>query len=313
MDTLVTPYAPSPGVAKPGNLYADLQTRTLWLGVDPAVDPAEAVLISDIVTLQGEIDDALVEAKAYTDTQITTRAPTVHTHTSSQITDFTAAVTAVASAIPGLQYVRGMIMIWSGSLAEIGVGPLAGWSLCDGSNGTPDLRDKFVIGAGNKLPGSANPLTGLTTPDAGSHQHVNNGTAISIAQMPSHGHGGATGYVSHDHSHSVNINTGTESHDHQHGVNDGAGAHVSISGSGAYGAGASTQLLSSGRTQAHWHNVSGGTSGMSQNHYHGMNYEGGSQAHTHTMQFAGIHNHVIPANTLRDSIPYFAYAFIMKL
>ena len=39
----------------------------------------------------------------------------------------------------------GSIMIWSGSVANIPTG----WQLCDGTNGSPDLRDKFVIGAGN--------------------------------------------------------------------------------------------------------------------------------------------------------------------
>lgn len=39
----------------------------------------------------------------------------------------------------------GTIIIWSGSLAAIP----AGYYLCNGSNGTPDLRDKFVVGAGN--------------------------------------------------------------------------------------------------------------------------------------------------------------------
>lgn len=38
----------------------------------------------------------------------------------------------------------GIIAIWSGSAASIP----AGWTLCDGSPGTPDLRDKFVVGAG---------------------------------------------------------------------------------------------------------------------------------------------------------------------
>lgn len=37
----------------------------------------------------------------------------------------------------------GMIVIWSGSLANIPVGFL----LCDGAAGTPDLRDRFIIGA----------------------------------------------------------------------------------------------------------------------------------------------------------------------
>lgn len=45
----------------------------------------------------------------------------------------------------GNAFVAGMIMLWSGSIATIP----SGWLLCDGSNGTPDLRDRFVIGAGS--------------------------------------------------------------------------------------------------------------------------------------------------------------------
>jgi len=37
----------------------------------------------------------------------------------------------------------GTIKIWSGAVADIRLG----WQLCDGSNGTPDLREKFVLGA----------------------------------------------------------------------------------------------------------------------------------------------------------------------
>jgi len=36
-----------------------------------------------------------------------------------------------------------MIMLWSGSSATIPTG----WLLCDGSNSTPDLRNRFVVGA----------------------------------------------------------------------------------------------------------------------------------------------------------------------
>lgn len=39
----------------------------------------------------------------------------------------------------------GGILIWSGSIGSIPVG----YYLCNGSNGTPDLRDKFVVGAGS--------------------------------------------------------------------------------------------------------------------------------------------------------------------
>lgn len=39
----------------------------------------------------------------------------------------------------------GTIQSWSGSVASIP----SRWRLCDGTQGTPDLRDKFVVGAGD--------------------------------------------------------------------------------------------------------------------------------------------------------------------
>jgi hypothetical protein len=47
---------------------------------------------------------------------------------------------ATASPIPA-----GLITMWSGSIGSIP----SGWVLCNGSNGTPDLRDRFVIAAGS--------------------------------------------------------------------------------------------------------------------------------------------------------------------
>jgi len=50
----------------------------------------------------------------------------------------------------------GLIAIWKGSIATIP----AGWVLCNGSNGTPDLRDKFIVGA--KQDDSGVPKTNIT-------------------------------------------------------------------------------------------------------------------------------------------------------
>ena len=46
---------------------------------------------------------------------------------------------SIGSGVP-----NGAIIMWSGTVATIP----DGFSLCDGSNGTPDLRNRFVIGAG---------------------------------------------------------------------------------------------------------------------------------------------------------------------
>ena len=47
---------------------------------------------------------------------------------------------ALANGIPS-----GAIVMWSGSIASIP----SGWLLCNGASGTPDLRDRFVVGAGS--------------------------------------------------------------------------------------------------------------------------------------------------------------------
>jgi hypothetical protein len=57
-------------------------------------------------------------------------------------------------------WLAGMIILWSGAVVDIP----SGWHLCDGDNDTPDLRDKFVIGAGNLAPG--------TTGGASTHTHT---------------------------------------------------------------------------------------------------------------------------------------------
>lgn len=46
------------------------------------------------------------------------------------------------------QIKSGMILLWSGA---IGLIP-GGYVICDGTHGTPDLRDRFILGAGATFP-----------------------------------------------------------------------------------------------------------------------------------------------------------------
>ena len=55
------------------------------------------------------------------------------------------ATTAFATAAAAAAFPVGGIIMWSGSVASIP----SGWVLCNGSNGTPDLRNRFVVGAGS--------------------------------------------------------------------------------------------------------------------------------------------------------------------
>jgi len=56
----------------------------------------------------------------------------------------TLTVGTIVSTVGGA-FVTGMIIAWYGAEADIPTG----FVLCDGTNNTPDLRDKFIIGAGN--------------------------------------------------------------------------------------------------------------------------------------------------------------------
>jgi len=63
-----------------------------------------------------------------------------------------------------------MIVIWSGAIVDIP----HGWGLCDGSQGTPDLRGRFVVAAGGAYnPGATGGSSSHTHPFTGDgHTHT---------------------------------------------------------------------------------------------------------------------------------------------
>jgi len=66
-------------------------------------------------------------------------------------------------------FIAGMIVMWSGTVATIP----SGWVLCNGSNGTPDLRDRFIIGATQDDAGVAKTnITGSLTQTGGSKDAI---------------------------------------------------------------------------------------------------------------------------------------------
>ena len=85
-------------------------------------------------------------------------------------------LTQIPSASPTLP--SGVILIWSGSTGSIP----SGYVICDGSNGTPDLRNSFVLGAGNSY--TVGQTGGSTDASIVSHTH----TATSTVTDPGHNH-----------------------------------------------------------------------------------------------------------------------------
>ena len=80
----------------------------------------------------------------------------------------------------------GAIIMWSGAANAIP----NGYVLCDGNNSTPDLRNRFVVGAGS---GSS-----YSVDDTGGAASV----TLATANLPSHSHtvSGTTGNDSHSHT-----------------------------------------------------------------------------------------------------------------
>jgi len=94
--------------------------------------------------------------------------------------------TTVSSSVPAPGTVPdeslpvGAIIMWSGTLSSIPTD----WQLCDGTNGTPDLRDRFVVGARQDSGGTAmTNVSGALTKIGGEAYHT-----LTIAEMPAHTH-----------------------------------------------------------------------------------------------------------------------------
>ena len=81
----------------------------------------------------------------------------------------------------------GGIILWSGTLGSIPTG----WALCNGLNGTPDLRNRFIVGGGGTYtPGSVGGADQVTLDLAHSHTVAVENHVLTTEQIPAHSHTG---------------------------------------------------------------------------------------------------------------------------
>ena len=138
-------------------------------------------------------------------------------------------IVSVAYAIQaGNGIPHGAIIMWSGAVNEIP----DGWTLCDGSNGSPDLRDKFILGAGGVLPQSGGTLnhshlgpshTHSISGDGAAHTHTYSGNTASSPQQRDASTAGTTNFSDRDHYHAYSGTTSSANANHSHGGTTGAG------------------------------------------------------------------------------------------
>lgn len=191
----------------------------------------------------------------------------------STFPNITGAVTATQTQIND-PVPSGLIAMWSGSVIP------TGWNLCDGTNDTPDLRGRFIIGVNsthliNTTGGS------ISTSTAGSHTHGMTGSG-------SHNHTGVSGST-------VLTVDNIPAHSH-------TWSGVSTSEDNNYTAGPSKYLKE-------------GSTANNASFTETTSNTGGGLGHTHTISTEGEHAHSLIADGTHSHStepPYYALAYIMK-
>ena len=223
---------------------------------------------------------------------------------------------SVPSGVPS-----GTIVMYNGSSAP------TGWVICNGSNSTPDLRDKFILAAGstysvgdtggsadavvvshshgsgnygtNNTGGHTHGQGNLSTNNTGGHAHASGN--LSTNNTGSHSHtqsgsgSGSTGNQSANHYHttSSNITIGGGSHSHNITTAPGDDHNDSIRKTQS-GRADSSYYATSTEASSHTHNFNftQDTLGVSQNHTHDFNFNiGGNTGND------GDHSHNVSGNT----------------
>jgi microcystin-dependent protein len=198
-----------------------------------------------------------------------------------KLTSVPYAMTAGSGGIP-----KGGIIMWSGSIATIP----EGWALCDGqdktaSDGiivkTPDLRDRFIVGARQDSGTSARTNISGSLTQVGGNDVLSGNTGnhiLTTAEMPIHTH------IQTAHTHDITDPT------HRHSTGGEGGTNASTS----YYANANQNVRTS--------YVNYAATGITINNATATNQNTGG---------GGAHNH--PLNDISIINPYYALAFIIKL
>ena len=166
--------------------------------------------------------------------------------------------------------ISGMILMWSGPIASI---PL-GYLLCNGASGTPDLRDRMVMGAGS------------------SYSPSNTG-GYSNGQVVNHTHT-ATTVAAGTHTHAGSTTSGTGNHTHTMKASQFSTLPVTAQGPSGQGGYAPNVWNTDSSTGSHTHTLSVSNAGN----------------HSHTLTTANPSGGVAAAG--RNLPPYYALAYIMK-
>ena len=175
----------------------------------------------------------------------------------------------------------GVIWMWNSTSGTIPTG----FQLCDGSNGTPDLRDRFVVGAG---------LSYAVGATGGNVTNV-----ITQTNMPAH-------------THSVSVNgTTNNAGGHNHTINDGGHAHTPLGNQGQFivtdSANTSNNVNMVGGQFATYNG--GGTTSTS---HTGVSNNSVAD-HAHQISISGTSGSAGSGSSIENRPPYYSLCYIQKM
>jgi microcystin-dependent protein len=229
-----------------------------------------------------------------------TGVPTAPTAPAGTSTTQIATTAFVTTALP-----IGSIIMWFGASTSVPTG----WQVCNGTNGTPDLRDRFVVGAGSSY----------SLGDTGGADTV----TLDVTQIPAHNHTATTNTVNLAHTHTFSGSGTTSSvnlaHNHT-GVTDlHAGHNHNTTGGGSLAAGGGYRAATSDFTR---------DTSVAGAHTHSLNINNALGSHDHTVSVSGTtgamsanqsHSHTVTVantgggNAHENRPPYFALFYIMRV
>lgn len=170
----------------------------------------------------------------------------------------------------------GGILMWYGNIAAIP----SGWTLCNGTSGTPDLRDRFVVGAGSSYTvsatGGANEVT-LSVDELATHTHP---VSATIGSSGDHAHPSSTG-SSPNHTHGWDIAVP---------IRTGPSSPYTSGGGGV---------------------VAGGVVNYSPNHTHALTNSDAAGVHSHAISVS--YGNFGTGDAHENRPPFYALVFIMKV
>lgn len=226
----------------------------------------------------------------------------------------------------------GGIIMWAGAIEDVP----EGWALCDGDNGTPDLRNSFIVAAGDTYAvgdtggADTNDLShvhgpGTLNTDSDSHTHTS-GTYATDSDAHTHGAGSYATDAEGDHTHTIPMAS-----PHQHGPNTLATGTPSATtdygvtaGGPTKGTGTHTHAVVSGVTTSAGSHAHGGATDGDGGHSHDVTGSSSSDSHSHDVTGSSAsdsHDHDVDSGETasagavdQENRPvYYALALIMKV